>query len=274
MNKTPELVYIRTNPHTGTHFLLGLLTCADVNEFRYNGIESGAMFDYIRRVVQKEITLNDMIRQLSTNYGWPDSLKYFGFYEHLALPNTPAYSVADSWWLHHLTINGYPGYPVKTIMPLRNYRDVILTLLLQHSININEERRVADLNWLQTGYKFMAYHINHSNYFYVPLDLLGEQPVELRRAFVRGLFTNFLQIQIDENTFSDIITSWKPAHSFVTLLDVEKYYNENNEFRILLDIKNERQYVKGRHEEFDRQMLFYENQPQIQVMFNKYGYTV
>ena len=279
----PELFYLRTVPHTGTHFLLHIfMYYLDKRDIQLEGVHQGVSnsdiktHHYMRRVLENRISFDEMLRQLLAVYKCQQTIKYFGLFEHLSLPGFMGYQTNDTW-INDFDENGIPGYPVKTVMPIRHPMKAVLTVLLQTIGSDQKQYREEELAWIRGGFEFLAEKAWLPNYYILPIDNLEKDSFENRYLYLTTLLTKFISVRFIEKEIYNLADKWKRVHTVNIRLNAiqESLYQKKDraEFNLLQKLKQEDLYnIQGAHEIIDREASFYYNHQKICELMGIFDY--
>lgn len=276
-HELPELIYVRTIPHTGTHFVLDLLLHhVSEKELCFTGVQQGLKPEHtkfkpskhIRKLIEKQISYEKFIRNI-TKYYKQEKVKYLALYEHISFFGSHSYNSSDTW-ICDLVENGYQR---KTIMTVRDYRKAIITVLLRTIENPVERKR--HLRWLWRGYQFLSHYYKHPDYFVLPVDAIDLGfTVEQRFVLLKKVLTEFIQLNIDNNKLEFLAKSWTPQHTLLKDNVLKNRLENSDEYKLLMKMRcdPEMRYIPELHFEYDCEIEIYNQTDKLKELFSYFGY--
>jgi len=149
-----NLFYIRTVPHTGSSFIVNLIQEVANESVVYMLFNPDSTVKVIqncfKRVIAKELTFQECMCFLA---GEKDDIKNVFLAEHIDGGIEMPEKHREALILSELERQDYPGFPVKTLMSLRDYRLVTLTNFIL-SVNVQKGRE-EHLAWVRQAFNFM-----------------------------------------------------------------------------------------------------------------------
>lgn len=257
----PQLFFVRTIPFTGTHFILELIRLADKRELKIGEMNKNKLQDLFDKATRKEIDYHEFITGSLKQCKFRSTLNLFGIFEHLYTPGNTRIELFNE--------SMGTDYKPKTIIPIRDYRQVILTDLMYSCGEEKQEARTRSLNWNRMGFQYIAENMHKENIVIVPIEIWGKYPILQRLCITIEKIYEFLGIKkVNINKFYNYVDAWQPLHMIKDKMHTLKV---NDELKLLLDIRKEDK--RGIHEQYDLEMEFFENNKLVQELFNRYGYN-
>lgn len=277
-----NLFYIKTVPHSGTNFVINLIRELADNTIVHSLINPDektlAIRQQLLKVIDKEQTLEDCLYFLGRHY---DNEMYNGEYENIFIAEHLPGGIDMPVKYKNMLIlpefkkQGYPGFLVKTLVSLRDYRKVLLTIFL---LTVGfEQGRKEHLAWSRKAFEHMLKIYKHKDYMVIPIDLYGNKPIDKRIELIYWLFDKFLCIRYNDRKVDEFAEQWKPVYSIFKNKKVLEYYAGNEEFELLMSFrKDDELFIKQRkeHAELDAELKYYDEHLGIREMYRYFGYEI